>query len=264
MTSGSNVVTQANIYGPSYNVDAVINGHQKTMLIDTGSIVSLLTEEFVKKHIGIDKMICADDLRLTSSLATASGDVLPCVGAVQVPVTFPEFELSLECTFLVIPSNAYTTSIMGINILEKINPGQVVKHKRLHQACMLIYQLNNKFGHVCTTSKKVKITANTVVFDTSTVKVPLAKFSRTVMIVPTPEAEAMHNLCFVSSCFVIPANVSTVDVPYRIGNIRSSHVVLQKNMHIYNIVSIDSACSVQSADDDPRNVSMLDKDFVSL
>ena len=41
-------------------------------------------------------------------------------------------------------------------------------------------------------------------------------------------------------------------------------VVLQKNMHIYNIVSIDSACSVQSADDDPRNVSMLDKDFVSL
>ena len=76
VTSGSNVVTQANIYGPSYNVDAVINGHQETMLIDTGSVVSLLTEEFVKKHIGIDKMICADDLRLTSSLATASGDVL--------------------------------------------------------------------------------------------------------------------------------------------------------------------------------------------
>ena len=112
--------------------------------------------------------------------------------------------------------------------MEKINPEQVVKHKRLHQACMLIYRINNKFGHVCTTSKKVNITANTVVFDTSTVKVPLAIFSRTVMIVPTPEVKAMHNLCFVSSCFVILANVPTVDVPYRIGNIRSSHVVLQK------------------------------------
>ena len=37
-----------------------------------------------------------------------------------------------------------------------------------------------------------------------------------------------------------------------------------KYIYIYNIVSIDSACSVQSADDDTRNVSMLDKDFVSL
>ena len=79
VTNGSNFVIQANIYRPSYNVDAVINGHQETMLIDTGTVVSLLTEEFVKKHIGIDKMIYADDLRLTSSLATASGDVLPCV-----------------------------------------------------------------------------------------------------------------------------------------------------------------------------------------
>ena len=35
-------------------------------------------------------------------------------------------------------------------------------------------------------------------------------------------------------------------------------------MHIYNIVSIDNACSVQSAGDDPRSVSMLDKDFVSI
>ena len=66
----------------------------------------------MKKHIGIDKMICADDLQLTSSHATASGDVLPCIGDVQVQVTFPEFELSLEYTFLVIPSNAYTTSII--------------------------------------------------------------------------------------------------------------------------------------------------------
>ena len=67
----------------------------------------------MKKHMGIDRMICGDDLRLTSSLATASADVLPCVGAVQVPVTLCEFELSLEYTFLVIPLNAYTTSIMG-------------------------------------------------------------------------------------------------------------------------------------------------------
>ena len=90
-----------------------------------------------------------------------------------------------------------------------------------------------KIGHVCTTSKKVEITANTVVFDTSTVKVPLAKFRRTAMIVPTPEAETLHNLCFVSSCFVIPANVSTVDVPYRVWNISSSYVVLQKKCILY-------------------------------
>ena len=141
VTSGSSVVTHVNIYGTLYNVDAVINGHQETMLIDTDSVVSLLTEEFVKNHIGIDKIIGADDLRLTSSLATASGDVLPCVGVAQVPVMFPEFEF---CTFLVIPSNAYTTYIMGTNNLEKINHEQVMKHKGLYQACMLIYQLSNK------------------------------------------------------------------------------------------------------------------------
>ena len=61
-----------------------------------------------------------------------------------------------------------------------------MKHKRLHQVCMLMYQPNNRVGHVCTTRKKVKITANTVVLDTSTLKVPLAKFSRTVMIVTHP------------------------------------------------------------------------------
>ena len=132
-----------------------------------------------------------------------------------IPVTFTEFESFLECAFLVIPSNAYTKSITGTNILEKINPEQVVKHERLHQACKLLYHINNKFGHICTTGTTVKNTADTVVFDSS--RVPLAKFSRTIMIVPTPEA--MHNFSLVSSCFVIPANVSTVDVPYRIGNI---------------------------------------------
>ena len=43
MTSGSNVVTHVNIYGSSYNVDVVINGHHETVLIDTESVVSLLT-----------------------------------------------------------------------------------------------------------------------------------------------------------------------------------------------------------------------------
>ena len=35
-------------------------------------------------------------------------------------------------------------------------------------------------------------------------------------------------------------------------------------MHVYKSVPIDSVCSGQSADDDTRNFSMLDKDIVSL
>ena len=70
----SKVVTQCNIYGPSYNIDAVIFGQHESMLIDTGSVVSLLTEDFVMNHIGFDNLISVDNLNLT--LSTASGEKL--------------------------------------------------------------------------------------------------------------------------------------------------------------------------------------------
>ena len=68
----------------------------------------------MKKHIDIDKVIFADDIRLTSSLVTASGDVLPCVGVVQVPVPFSEFELSFischpfKCIYYIYYGNQYS------------------------------------------------------------------------------------------------------------------------------------------------------------
>ena len=261
--TGPKAVTESNIVGPTYYVDVEICGQPTKLLIDTGSVVSILTDDFVRQYMDINKMVTAEQLNMSTRFSTASGEELQYMGAIEASIVFTDFDLFLPSSFLVIPSHSNATSILGTNILEMIHPETVLGHRQLHKACSLVHQLNNKFNQVRAPSGKTRIPANTIIFDTATVKVIPAKFARTVVISPTDEAMEMSNLCFVSSCIVIPPMVTSVDVPYRIGNVTNSYAVIQKHFPIFDINTVDYVCSVKSSTD-PRQLTMSDEDFIDL
>ena len=57
-----NDTTGASLTGPSYDVCVCVDGVSVNMLIDTGSVLSLFPEDFVKKHFDADRILTIESL----------------------------------------------------------------------------------------------------------------------------------------------------------------------------------------------------------
>ena len=156
-----NDTTGASLTGPSYDVCVCLDGVSVNMLIDTGSVVSLLPEDFVKKHFDADRILSIESLGESHKFITASGDVLPYLGVLSASVSLPCTDRQISALFLVTPSNQHSTAILGTNILELIDPNEVVNHKRLYGACTLVKK-HSILKVVSLPYKKTRFPANTV------------------------------------------------------------------------------------------------------
>ena len=92
----------------------------------------------VKKHFDADRILSIESLGESHKFITASADVLPYLGVISASVSLPCTDRQISALFLVTPSNQHSTAILGTNILELIDPNEVVNHKRLYRACTLV------------------------------------------------------------------------------------------------------------------------------
>ena len=248
--------TRLNLTGPAYTVPIHVDGHQIDTLIDTGSVVSLLPEEFVRSRLSSSKLIPSSELTGAPTFITASGDELPYLGAIEVQLACSSMNNTIPATFLVIPSNNHATALIGTNILECLDIDKVKNNRRLLKACQLVEKVN-QYRPLCVLVK-TRIPANSLVFDIATMTVPPAAYSRTIMISPTNEAKEMKNLQFVESCITVPADCNKVDIPYRVGNVTDSTVTLQKNFPMFVVATV----KVTQTSPDPRTVVLDDDEFL--
>ena len=236
----------------------LLDGHQATALIDTGSVVSIIPETFVKEFIGVDKMT---PLSGDAQFITANGEALQYLGTVEVELTIPSLGIKLHSIFLVVPGAQHVTTIIGTNILEVLDTTKVAPHRQLRQACNLVTRINT-YQPVCSANRKIRVPANTVIFGTTSMKVQSSKYPRCVLLSPSEEAIQMQNLYFVDTVIQIPADVSNITVPYRIGNITDKHVAIQKRFPMYAIQAVDAVQSCPAKD--PRTETLNDDDFLKL
>ena len=97
---------------PAFCANLTINGKDPVMEIDTGSSVSIISEETFDKHF-TDNILLTPS---TSKLRTYTGEVMPLVGMTDVDV---EYKGQKECmSLLVVPGNG--PSLLGRSWLRHI------------------------------------------------------------------------------------------------------------------------------------------------
>jgi len=100
-------------------VEVEINEVATTALLDTGSVVSLISETFHREHLGTDIKPLEDIL----NIETASGESLPYKGYIEAELNIQEGVGKAgthTCLFLIVPDTQYsvrTPVLIGTNIL---------------------------------------------------------------------------------------------------------------------------------------------------
>lgn len=112
-----------NLLGKANEAEISLNGAKCTVLLDTGSTVSTVSEMFLKQFLsvtGVKRHPLEDILRIEC----ASGDMLPYRGYVELQVTIPgSLDQEQPSLFLVVPDTNYNRrvpALMGTNILKTL------------------------------------------------------------------------------------------------------------------------------------------------
>ena len=160
----------------------------------------------------------------------ASGDVLPYLCVISASVSLPCTDRQIYALFLVTPSNQHLTAIFGTNILELIDPNEVVNHKRLYRACTLVkkHSILKWFHYLI---KRPGFLLILSFFYRIITKVTPVCYRCTIMISPTDETRELSNLSFVDSCITILVNCDQIVVPYRVANVTDVSVTIQNKFH---------------------------------
>lgn len=101
----------------------LLNGHDTTALLDTGSCVSIVAETFYREHLGNTELKPLQDIL---HVECADGQSLPYLGYIEVELSVPEGVSGLrpkDCLLLVTPDTRYsakTPVILGTNILQEL------------------------------------------------------------------------------------------------------------------------------------------------
>ena len=115
-----------------------------------------------QKHFDAVRILSIEFLGESHKVITASGDVLPYIGVISASVALHCTDRHISALFLVTPSNQHLTANLGTNILELIDPNEVVNHKRLYRACTLVTK-HSILKVVSLPYKKTRFPDNTVV-----------------------------------------------------------------------------------------------------
>ena len=117
------IQTPENLVGHSNEVHVKLEGQVENALLDTGSTISTLSENFFRK---LHELYHCElrPLNMILEVESASGDSLPYLGYVEINLEVPETKLySKPCLFLVVPDTKYNSRVpilIGTNILQSI------------------------------------------------------------------------------------------------------------------------------------------------
>ena len=253
------------LIGPTYTTDIRLGNWNTTALVDTGSVVSVLTKSIVEKYLDIDIRPLSDlyDPSLPEvSFSTADGSKLSYLGYVPSRIYFSSIDKELDSIFLVIPDNKEDSILIGTNILQLLHTFDFPESNYLCKAVKLAHSLLNDFKLVRSGKCVTKIKNNTLNFCNTILNVKPAYFARTVVLSPTSSALSLANVSFADICIDIPKNCSTVDIPYRVCNISSNNVFIPKHFPLFTVSSVQKFVSNQPYN--PLTETVPDDEFLEL
>lgn len=109
------------LVGTSNEADVTVAGIQTKALLDTGSCVSTISEDFYREHLPHIELQPLDGIL---HIECANGDSLPYTGFVNIDMTVSGIPLehTQHCLFLVVPRSNYSDRVpvlLGTNILKQ-------------------------------------------------------------------------------------------------------------------------------------------------
>ena len=255
---------KTNLLGPSYTINVKLDGTDILTYVDSGSVVSTVTEDFVRRHIGSEikplSDLSADSDISRLSFVTANGDNLDYLGYVSASMTLPSVNTLFDALLLVIPDTGHDHVLLGTNILQLLDPDEI-SNGVLSKAVSYVNKLCSDFNLVRSNLVRTKFNKHSINFGTGKLRVKPAKFVRTVMLSPTEKARSVKDIVFADVCVDIPRGISQVDVPFRVVNSSDHNVFLGKKFPIYSVECVDK---VDRKDEDPRNATLPDDEFLKL
>ena len=260
---------KSNLIGPHYDLCVKLNNEPIRAIIDTGSVCSVVTENFVKnslKQCDIKPLSeLSGDCKHNIEFVTASGDTLPYLGYISVQVNIPTIATVFETLFLVIPSTQDDHVLLGTNILALLKPFLTEKNNVVSQAVYTADKLLNNFHTVRSGKQKIKLENQSINFCTANLKVMPARFDRSVMLTPTDNTLDIPHVTLATVCITIPKHVKYVTVPFRAVNSCEHNRFLSPHFPLYNVASIQNiGDDVGSSNYDPVNESISDDDLIRL
>lgn len=244
--------------GPNYMVEVRLNDVPIDAYIDTGSVVSLVTENWVKKNLDVEVQPLSKLGDVDDSFTTANGDKLVYRGFIGVDLRVRSISTIYDVILLVVPSVSSEHVLLGTNILALLDPTNTDDVMLLH-SMELVRSLASFSAVRC--PKRTVIKRNTVNLCMGRLSVKPARFPRTVMMTPTDDAKSLGSLAFADVCYMIPPDVDVVDVPYKVANISDVDVSVNKSLCIYNVSTIDK---LVGKEEDPRDATLPDDQFLEL
>ena len=262
---------KSNLIGPHYDLCVKLNNEPIRAIIDTGSVCSVVTENFVKNSL----KQC--DIKPLSEL---SGDCKHNIEFVnrdcerryitlfRLHISTSEHThncYSFETLFLVIPSTQDDHVLLGTNILALLKPFLTEKNNVVSQAVYTADKLLNNFHTVRSGKQKIKLENQSINFCTAYLKVTPARFDRSVMLTPTDNTLDIPHVTLATVCITIPKHVKYVTVPFRAVNSCEHNRFLSPHFPLYNVASIQNiGDDVESSSYDPVNESISDDDLIRL
>lgn len=120
---GKPSATSRAVIGPSNVASIYIDNIPTTSLLDTGSTVSTVSEDFYKQNLN-DTQLCQLDSIL--DITSAGGHSLPYLGYIEAEIKIPEHDVTIPGIFLVVPSTQYHSQVpalLGTNLLKNLKHG---------------------------------------------------------------------------------------------------------------------------------------------
>ena len=105
------------LVGCANECEIFIEGLCCSSLIDTGSMITTLSQSFYSKHLSHIPLHSIDGL---IDVKVAGGSSLPYSGYIEVKIAFPEFENSVDCLVLIVDDTDYNSRVpllIGTNLI---------------------------------------------------------------------------------------------------------------------------------------------------
>ena len=249
--------------GPAYSTVITLNSIDIEAFIDTGSVISLVTHNFVRDNFGEHIIKPISELGGSSNsvnFVTANGDSLNYLGYISSTVVFPSLKTQFDSIFLVIPTVNKDHVLIGTNILQFLEPLDFSVKDSLYKACIITHRLVNQFNPARSVNRITKIEKNSINFEKGILRVKPANFNRTVLLTPSDKSVEL-GLIFPDICVDIPSHQSKVDIPFKVCNVSNVSHTIPRNFPIYSVSSVNKFL-IDSVD--PRDETLPDKEFLEL
>lgn len=250
-------------------MEIAINGLSTPALLDTGSMVSTVSEAFYRDQLCMAELQPLDDLL---EVEVGGGFTLPYMGYIEAEIEIPETGVKESALLLVVPNTSYhktTPVLLGTNIirpiLEKLWEGSEYTHTRnnissgwqVARRCIVAYDrhVSRSKGEVGTAKCE---SVSTIALQSNQMMTVQCRTSRvfcqrqTVMITPTDKSMLPDGVEIAPTVTKLTGKVEST-IPVTISNLTAQTVVIPSKAIICGLHEVE-------VQDMPEEVSIPEND----